>query len=289
VRIFLTGATGHVGASVLSALRRAGHSVVALVRSPARAEAIATAGVTPIVGDLADPDVYAGAAGSCDAIVHTAFEYGPAGEEDRERDERAVVALLASASPHLVYTSNAYLLDTTGREPVDETVDVATVGRPGGTWRFALERRVLEAPIPAAIVRPGMVYGGQRGTVADLFAARGSPIEAGPVRASVVYHHDLAELYRLVVERRATGIFHGVDGQPLPASELVRLVTEAGAGDPPGGRPAPHTLDVLHRDLAVTSPRSFHLGWRPRFPSFRDGAPTARAEWLHLHDEYGAR
>src|SRR5512134_2985478 len=48
MRIFLTGATGYVGSAVLDALRRAGHSVAALVRDPEKAERLTMSGVHAI-------------------------------------------------------------------------------------------------------------------------------------------------------------------------------------------------------------------------------------------------
>lgn len=35
----------------------------------------------------------------------------------------------------------------------------------------------------------------------------------------------------------------------------------------------------MERDVAVIAGRSFALGWRPRFPSFREGAAAALADW----------
>jgi nucleoside-diphosphate-sugar epimerase len=297
MRIFLTGATGYVGRALLSAFRRGGHSVVALVRSPAKADAIANSDVTPVVGDLSRPDDYVTAAAECDAVVHAAFEYGPDGDESCAVDELAVEALLLSARSRgrpFVYTSNAYLLRTAGGDPVDETVDPRSVGAESGAWRFALERTILSTPTPAAVVRLGLVYGGVGGTVSELFAAahrgRLGYVGNGQARASTIYHHDLAALYLLVLERRATGLFHATDGQPLPAVELVGAVNQAaGRGgevtplDPDRHALTPHTLDTLDRDVAVLPRRSFGLDWRPRFRNFRDGAATAFAEWRLSH------
>ena len=52
MRIFLTGATGYIGSAVLDALLRANHQVTALVRTPQAADALASRGVTPVLGDL---------------------------------------------------------------------------------------------------------------------------------------------------------------------------------------------------------------------------------------------
>jgi uncharacterized protein YbjT (DUF2867 family) len=55
MRVFVTGATGYVGFSVATALRRAGHRVWGLARSEAKARRLAQHEIEPVVGDLADP------------------------------------------------------------------------------------------------------------------------------------------------------------------------------------------------------------------------------------------
>ncbi|MGE5147927.1 MAG: NmrA family NAD(P)-binding protein, partial [Candidatus Eiseniibacteriota bacterium] len=55
VRILVTGATGRVGGALVPVLKRAGASVVALARDPARAAALKTQGVELRQADLADP------------------------------------------------------------------------------------------------------------------------------------------------------------------------------------------------------------------------------------------
>src|SRR5947208_5531395 len=74
MRIFLTGATGHIGAAVLDALVRGGHVVTALVRNKEKARRVAKRGGQPVVGDLADPESFRAAADGQDGYVHTAFD-----------------------------------------------------------------------------------------------------------------------------------------------------------------------------------------------------------------------
>ena len=74
MRIFLSGATGYVGAAVLDALVRAGHDVTALVRDNEKARRVGKRGGHPIVGNLAEPDSYKAAAEAQDGYVHTAFD-----------------------------------------------------------------------------------------------------------------------------------------------------------------------------------------------------------------------
>src|SRR3954466_2656216 len=94
MRIFLTGATGYIGSSVLEAFLRAGHDVTALVRDPQKAELIARRGVHPIIGDLGKPASYAVAAEASDVIVHTALD----GSAHKQKiDRQAVDTFLGAA------------------------------------------------------------------------------------------------------------------------------------------------------------------------------------------------
>src|ERR1700676_4907161 len=74
MRIFLTGATGYIGSAVLDSLVRGGHDVTALVRDNEKARRVATRGAHPIIGNLAEPDSYRGAAQAQDGYVHAAFD-----------------------------------------------------------------------------------------------------------------------------------------------------------------------------------------------------------------------
>src|SRR3954463_1224400 len=74
MRIFLTGATGYVGAAVLEALLRGGHTITALVRDSEKAERVAARGAHPVIGNLADVESFRGAAEAQDGYVHTALE-----------------------------------------------------------------------------------------------------------------------------------------------------------------------------------------------------------------------
>ena len=66
-RVFLTGATGHVGGAVLAELVRSGFDVVALVRTPVTLE-----GCRTVVGHLADIDRLTTEISRAEAVVHLA-------------------------------------------------------------------------------------------------------------------------------------------------------------------------------------------------------------------------
>jgi nucleoside-diphosphate-sugar epimerase len=313
VRIFITGATGHVGSAVAEAFRRTGHEVLALARTSSAADRVAAAGLHPVRGALEVPESYSAAARDSDVLVHAAFDYAGSGAERTDVDERAVETLLdaarAGAATHarprqVIYTSNAYLLRAVEGRAVDETIDTAHPAIPPA-WRFAVEQRVLAAgtadgsaaapgaSVGCAVVRLGLVYGGAGGSGPSLYeAARrrraGVYSGAGASRMSLVHRADAATLYERIAAAGATGVFHAVDGEPLCARDVASAVSGAAgyggrtlrvSGDEAAALLGAHTADIMERDVAVVAARSFALGWRPRFPSFRDGVAAALADW----------
>ena len=72
MRIFVAGATGAVGRPLVSALITAGHSVVGLTRTAAKAEIIEKMGAKPVVADGLDAAAIRSAIGSNqpDAVIH---------------------------------------------------------------------------------------------------------------------------------------------------------------------------------------------------------------------------
>ncbi|HYO75238.1 MAG TPA: NAD-dependent epimerase/dehydratase family protein [Thermoanaerobaculia bacterium] len=238
MHIFLTGATGYVGAGIAAALIRARHDVTALVRSDTSAARVQSYGITPHRGDLREPETYRDVARAADAIVHAGVEGGA----DRMDVDRIFID--AVAGPNLIYTSTLFVLGEIANG--DES-------SPASGVRAEHERIVLDAG--GAVIRPGMIWGAEG---AFLFE---NPITIGDAtnRWPLVHRDDVAELYRLVVERGARGIFHAVT-EVLPASEVFpgKQVPLEDARKELGG-----FADALALDQHVTASRSAAIGWLP--------------------------
>lgn len=266
MHVFLTSATGYVGAAVATRLQARGHKVAALARSASSENRLRAVGIAPVPGNLARAETYCDATERAEAVVHTAFEYSADGAENLDLDRQATRALLRTR--RLIYTSNAY--------------------RP----RTDVEQMLAAAPSAAAI-RVGMVYGGcGGGTIASLFAAAQYNAhlpylrDAANNRWSLIYLDDLAALYVRLVETKAVGVFHGVDGEPLSVRRtLERAAAVTGAPALPAdealvtGVHEQHTVEVMQRDVALDRNDPRALDWSPRFRSFEEGAATAYAEW----------
>lgn len=293
MRIFLTGPTGYIGSAVLDALIRAGHQVTALVRGLSSGAPIVAKGAQITVGNLAEPDSYRVQAAGFDAYIHAAFEASArGGEVDRLAVETLIDVARRRPGTALVYTSGVWVLGATPTPvaedaPLDPPAMVA--------FRPAHERMVLDAQangLRTVVVRPGIVYGGARGIVSELFRDADNGlmrvIGSGDNRWPAVYDRDLADLYaRLVGAAEASGIYHATDESDERVNEIVSAIARH-APSKPAVRRVPIAearkklgpyADALVLDQVVRSPRAHALGWAPTLGSVTRSVPRLFEEW----------
>jgi len=308
MRIFLTGATGYIGSSVVDALVRAGHDVTALVRDNEKARRVSARGAHPVIGNLTDPESYRGAADAQDGYVHAAFDYvsgrGPAVER------AALETILAAAKRprtagstndrrrFVIYTSGTWIL---GRTPDPAAEDAAVSPIALASFRPDHERLVLDAAgarLRTAVIRPGVVYGGGDGMIGDIFKAAANGLVRvvgdGNNRWPLVYDRDLADLYARVAARDdAAGVYHAND----EGDERVNDIVAAVAGHLPVRPDVRHVpieearakmgayADALALDQVVRSPRARALGWTPSLHSVTGNAARLLHEWRGAKEE----
>ena len=133
MRVFVTGASGHIGSAVVPELLQAGHQVVGLARSDSSAAALAAAGAEVRRGDLDDLDGLREAATAADGVIHLAFKHDLVGAGDFAS---------AAAADFAAIKAFASALEGTGRPLVisSGTLMLAfagITGRPGTEADFA--------------------------------------------------------------------------------------------------------------------------------------------------------
>jgi nucleoside-diphosphate-sugar epimerase len=286
MRLFLTGATGHIGSAVLEAGLRGGHQVTALVRDPEKAERVSSRGANPILGELSLATSYAHAAEQCDVLIHTASEHS---KRRQLIDRQAIDTLMAAADRRveaglpacIIYTSGVWVLGhTQGAAKEDAPIDPPA----HVSWRPSHETLVLTGSrtgqVRTAVIRPGIVYGGARGIIGDLLKdARNGLVRVvgdGRNHWPCVYDRDLADVYvRVAANPDASGIFHVNDEADERVDDIVEAIsrhmrTRIDIRHVPiaEARTKMGTYaDALALDQIVRSPRARALGWSPTLHS----------------------
>lgn len=291
MKIFVTGATGYIGAAVAEALLARGHRVLGLSRSVESAGRMRARGIEPWPGNLDDTAGLRRAAGESDGVVHTAFNYDnwsaiPAAFEQEHHAVSAMLEGLAGTGRPFVYTSGTGTLGDTGKElaPEQPVTDPAPFVR----VRAEVENQVLgavDAGVRGIVVRPGLVYG--RGGSGLLNALIQLSVQAGIGRTpgdgenawSVVHVEDLGALYALAVEQAPPGtILHAVAGEPVRMRDIAAAISRAmGKGDRVDEWPLEAArahfpmADVLASEKRVSAVNARALlGWVPARPSIGD-------------------
>jgi nucleoside-diphosphate-sugar epimerase len=293
MKVFVTGATGHVGFPIAAALRRRGHSVLGLTRSDAGAARLERHEIHAVKGTLQEPGTWAGADG-CSVLVHAAADYAV---DTFALDRAAVSALLAlggrGVSPKtVVYTSGVWVYGSTGDALADETSPLAPL--PMSVPRVAIEKSVLgTAGVKGLVLRPGCVYGHGGGMTGSWFegATRGKleVVGDGANRWATVHADDCADAYVRAIESGLSGeIFNVTDRSRAPVRRLVVAAAKA-AGFPGDIRWIPvDQARAKMGDLAAALAFDQHvdarkavarLGWQPAHGGFEDEAATYFASW----------
>lgn len=233
MRVLLTGATGWIGSMIVRELLGAGHTVVGLVRSKEKADALAAAGATPLHGSLRDLDVLRQGAADADGIIHTAFgldlsTIAELAEEDRIAIDTFGDVFAGSGRP-IVVTSG--FLGATGVAATEDDRPPVSPEFPRASEQTAFA--LAERGIHASVVRnPRSVHGkGEtHGFVPHLAAvARARGVSAyigdGQNRWPSVHRVDAARVYRLALERGARGeAYHAVADEGVPFREIAEAI-----------------------------------------------------------------
>jgi 2-alkyl-3-oxoalkanoate reductase len=310
-RILLAGATGAVGQRLLPLLIDDGHEVVALTRSPAKADALRAAGALPVLADALDRESVLGAVAGAEpeVIVHQLTAL--AGAADFRRFDRTFAQTnrlrteglrnlldaggAAGARRLIAQSFTGWPLARTGGPVKDE--DAPLDPAPPRAQRASLAAiRELEATVGAAagthgvegvVLRYGAFYGpgtslGAEGEMTALVRKRRLPVVGSGEGVSSFTHIDDAAGGVVATLRPGgpTGTFAIVDDEPARAADWIPALAAAIGAPPPRrvptwvGRLAAGEVGValMTSTRGASNERARRvLGWTPRWPSWREG------------------
>jgi nucleoside-diphosphate-sugar epimerase len=215
MRVFVTGATGFIGSAVVKELIAAGHQVVGLCRSDEKAAALAAAGAEVHRGSLEDLDSLKAGAARSDGVIHLAFNHDfskfAANCEDDRRLIKALGSVLAGSGRPLIVTSGTGMANTVPGQPATEDGAVISSDVIPRAASEEAAAAVAADGVNVSVVRLPQVHDTVRqGLVTYTIAiAREKGVCAylgdGHNRWPAAHLLDVARLYRLAIEKGATG------------------------------------------------------------------------------------
>jgi nucleoside-diphosphate-sugar epimerase len=291
MRVFVTGASGHIGSAVVPELLEAGHDVVGLARSAESAAALTAMGADVHRGDLDDLDSLRDAAATADGVIHLAFKHEAMRDGDFvgaiAADLRAIEtigdALIGSGKP-LVTTSGTLMLTFAGLGRVGTEADAIEAGP-----RVDAENVVVafaERGIRSSVIRlPPTVHSelDHHGYIPTLIAiARDKGAAAyvgdGANRWPAGHTLDAAHLYRLALEAAPAGSrLHAVGDEGVAFRQIAEAIGRH--LNLPTVSVSPEDAEAhfgfLGRFVSLDNPTSSRrtqelLGWAPTHPGLID-------------------
>ena len=309
MHIFIAGAGGAVGRSLVPLLISHGHAVTATTRSPEKAAALRGLGAEPVVLDGLDrPAVLeAVAAARPDAIVHQMTALAGTDLRRFERSFATTNRLRTEGTDHLLEAARAagverFVAQSYAGWPAArtggpvKTEDDPLDPHPPKAMRSTLEAmRHLEAAVTGAggtILRYGGFYGPGTGLAPggdqwDTIHARKFPIvgDGGGVW-SFCHIEDAAGATLAALEHPApAGIFNVCDDDPAPVREWLPAMAAAIGAPPPRHVPrwvgrlmGEHLVSLMCEVRGASNAKAKReLGWTPLHPSWREGVAELAA------------
>ena len=288
--VFLTGASGFVGAAVARALAARGAALRLLVRRGSDRRNLAGLDAEIVEGDLRDVPAFAARLAGCDALFHVAADYRlwarrPQDLYDINVDgSRALVRTAQAAGvARIVYTSSVAVLGINpDGTPADEETPVSLADMVGHYKRskFLAEQAVRELvareSAPVVVVNPSTPIGPRdvkptpTGRII-LEAARGRMPAYVETGLNVAHVDDVAHGHLLAFDKGRVGERYILGGEDLTLGAILQIVAAH------TGRPAPR-LKLPHRlvyPVAVASELVASVTGREPFAT-RDGVRMAR-------------
>jgi nucleoside-diphosphate-sugar epimerase len=313
VRIVITGATGFVGRTLLSAL--SGNELLLALRTAADIAEFKSV----VVGDINEQTSWDNALAGADCVIHlaarvhvmrpTPFDAQKFREVNVLGTARLAKAARQAGVRRFVFLSSIKVNGEDATTPFknsDPPCPVDDYGRSKWEAEQALSDVANGSDMELAVIRPPLVYGpGVRANFLRLLSwvNNGVPLPFGAVhnRRSMVSVWNLCDLIKTVAVREppTTGVYLVSDGTDLSTPELIRCLAR-GMNKPARLLPVPVGLlkllgEVTGKSAEVSrlcgsltvdiSETRNRLNWLPPVPSVE--GLTRVAEWYATQGQYG--
>jgi nucleoside-diphosphate-sugar epimerase len=279
MRVFVTGASGHIGSAVVPELIEAGHEVVGLARSDASAAAVKALGAEVRRGDLTDPDGLPAAAADADAVIHLAFDHATMAAGDFAGAAAADLTVVEAFGDALTGTGKAFIgvgFRPTGDPARDAVINAnprSAVSRVVAGFTERGVRSILVAVPP--VTHSSRDRGGFIPTMIKFARERSVSgyVGDGANRWPAAHTLDVARLFRLALEKAPAGAqLYAATEEGIPVREIAEVIgrhLDIPAVSVPAEQAAEHFKGFPFVTMDVTMPNADTkrlLGWEPVHP-----------------------
>jgi 2-alkyl-3-oxoalkanoate reductase len=310
MKVYVAGAAGAIGRQLLPQLAAQGHEVTAATRSPGKAAMLRGLGAEAVVVDGLDAMAVGEAVARAEpeVVIHQMTSLAGAFSLRRFDKMFAVTnQLRTQGTDHLLAAAAAagvrrfVAQSYTGWTNIREGGPVKTEDDPLDPSPPAMQRESLAAirhlervvaaasPVQGIVLRYGSFYGpGASDDFVGLIRRRRVPIIGdGAGVWSFLHIRDAAAATIAALERGAPGVYNVVDDEPASVAEWLPYVAHAVGARAP--RRVPAWLGRLAAgDVGVSMMTQIRgssnakakreLGWRPGWPSWREGFSRGLAD-----------
>jgi NADH dehydrogenase len=223
--ILVTGANGFVGRNLVKRLRQEGLAIRAVVRIPAKAQALKDLGAEVVPGEINDLPSLTAAAKGCDRVVHLVGII----QEGRGFTFRSI---------HVEGTRN--VLDAAKQAGVKHVLYQSALGTREGArseyhrTKWEAEKLVKTGDIPYTILRPSLIYGpGDQFTIRLAETIKLSPvlpvIGSGTSKVQPIYIEDVAScIMKILANGQHIGKTYEIGGpEQLTYTEVTKAIAGA--------------------------------------------------------------
>ena len=311
MKVFVAGGSGAIGRRLVPQLLAAGHDVVAMTRSPGKADVLRSLGADPAVVDALDRAsvVQAVSRVEPDVIVHQLTGLtGISSFRNFDKEFELTNRLRTEGTDHLLAAAQAsgvrrfvaqsygnwiYARTGSALKTEDDPLDPNPPAHQVKSLEAIkyLESRVLGTDgIEGLALRYGGFYGpgtdlSTQGVFTEMVRKRRFPIVGDGAGVWTFLHiDDAASATIAAIERGAPGIYNVVDDEPAPVSRWLPQLAQALGAKPPLhvpvwiGRLAAGEVGVsmMTRIRGASNAKAKReLGWAPQHPNYREGFANA--------------